>query len=227
MTQEPSDTSKSILDRILPRKNREKILDHWLELAATVLLALATVATAWSGYQSTLWGGKQTDHSSAATVAIIRTSKYANLAEQKLTLHADLFSQWLGARGANNQPLADFMQRRFPEPLKTAAIAWQATQPLTDPTAPTTPFAMAEYVLPETLEMQHWEAVSEAEFQAAAEAGIIADRYLLFTIIFASVLFFGGVTGKFDAEALNWAVLALGAIGLLLGLAILLSTPIL
>ena len=30
---------------------------NWVELVATVLLAVATVATAWSGYQSTLWNG--------------------------------------------------------------------------------------------------------------------------------------------------------------------------
>ena len=32
---------------------------NWVELVATVLLAVATVATAWSGYQSTRWNGEQ------------------------------------------------------------------------------------------------------------------------------------------------------------------------
>jgi hypothetical protein len=32
--------------------------DRWLELVSTVLLAVATVATAWSGYQASRWHGE-------------------------------------------------------------------------------------------------------------------------------------------------------------------------
>ena len=35
-----------------------------VEVVATVLLALAAVATAWSGYQATRWNGEQTKASS-------------------------------------------------------------------------------------------------------------------------------------------------------------------
>lgn len=225
-TPEPSSSLKRYIDRILPREGRSELLRRWIELASTVLLAVATIATAWSGYQSARWGGAQTDHSSAASLAIIRTAKFANLAEQKISLQADLFSQWVSAVGNNNQALADFMLQRFPEPLKTAAIAWQATNPLTNPNAPPTPFQMPEYILPETLEVAHWEAVSEDEFEAAAVAGTISDRYLLFTIIFASVLFFAGVSGKFGWQVIDWSVLVLGTIALFIGLVILFTSPI-
>jgi hypothetical protein len=32
---------------------------NWAELAATILLAAAAVATAWSSYQATRWNGEQ------------------------------------------------------------------------------------------------------------------------------------------------------------------------
>ena len=43
---------------------------NWVELVATVLLAVATVATAWSGYQSTRWNGEQAKAAAARTLRI-------------------------------------------------------------------------------------------------------------------------------------------------------------
>jgi hypothetical protein len=43
------------------RRTRERI-----ELVATVLLACATVLTAWSAFESTKWSGTQTIHFSQA-----------------------------------------------------------------------------------------------------------------------------------------------------------------
>ena len=40
------------------RERRSAQVD-WVDIVATVLLALATVATAWSGYQATRWNGEQ------------------------------------------------------------------------------------------------------------------------------------------------------------------------
>jgi hypothetical protein len=34
-------------------------MTHRIEVVATVLLAVAAVATAWSGYQATRWNGEQ------------------------------------------------------------------------------------------------------------------------------------------------------------------------
>jgi len=38
----------------------------FVEVGATILLAMATIATAWSGYQATRWGGETTKAASAA-----------------------------------------------------------------------------------------------------------------------------------------------------------------
>lgn len=197
-----------------------------VELVSAIILALATVATAWCGYQSARWGGERTKHTTQASAANIRTAKYANLAQQRLGLHASLFTEWVVAVGGGNTALADFLFARFPEPLKSAAAAWRATQPLTNPDAPATPFDMPEYALPERAEALRWEALAEDEAAAAEEANDISDRYLLFTIIFASVLFFGGISGKFRWQVIDVAVLALGALALLAGLVVVVTTPV-
>jgi hypothetical protein len=191
-----------------------------------VVLAAATVGTAWSGYQSALWGGEQSAHAQQSATAIIRAAHFTGLAEQKVGLHVDLFGQWVAAMSTGNTPLAEFLLARFPEPLRAATVAWQATQPLENPAAPPTPFDMPSYALAERVEAERWEALAIAESQAASTAGAISDRYLLFTIIFATVLFFGGISGKFRWLAIDIAALVLGVLALVVVLVILLTSPI-
>ena len=155
-----------------------------------------------------------------------RAAHFTDLGEQKFSLHVSLFGQWAAAVSTDNTALADFLIDRFPEPLKTATVAWRATQPLTNPAAPATPFDMPDYVLAEHAEAERWEATAAAELEAANRANEISDRYLLFTIIFASVLFFGGISGKFRWQVIDVAMLALGVLALVVGLAILLTSPI-
>ena len=87
-------------------------------------------------------------------------------------------------------------------------------------------FDRVRVVLAENAEEQRLEAIAAAESEAGGRAGEISDRYLLFTIIFASVLFFGGISGKFRWQVLDVAVLVLGALTFFAGLAIVYSSPI-
>jgi hypothetical protein len=59
-----------------PRRSHRR-----LELVATLLLAFATLGTAWSAYQSREWTGEQSQGYSRATanrIAVNRTSAVAN-----------------------------------------------------------------------------------------------------------------------------------------------------
>ena len=214
-------------DERTPQEARSRRIRQWIELWSAVLLAAATVATAWSAYKSSLWGGEQAEHDSAAITAIVRSGEFNNLALQTTAVHVGLFSQWASAVSTQNTALADFLFARFPEPLKASATAWLATQPLTNPSTPMTPFDMPQYVLPTTGEAARWESSAIDETEAAGKADAISDRYLVFTIIFASVLFFGGISGKFGWQLIDVIVLVLGALVLFIGLVILFRTPIL
>ncbi len=225
-TPAPGQPEEQKVDRRVIELRRTNRVRQRVELLSAVLLALATVATAWSGYQSAVWNSEQSNHMAAASTANIRYAKFTNLGLQKIGIHTQLFGQWAVATSGGDTALADWLFERFPEPLKTAATAWLATRPLTNPAAPATPFEMPEYSLVENAEALRWEATAAAEAEAAGTASEISDRYLLFTIIFASVLFFGGISGKFGWLAIDIATLAFGALALLIGLAILLLSPI-
>ena len=209
-----------------PVKEQRTIrVDHWIELLSAAMLALATVATAWCGYQSALWNGEQIQHLANVSAADVRAVRFASAVDQKIGLHVGLFGQWAAADSTNNTILADFLFNHFPEPLKAASVAWLETDPYTNLKAPATPFNMPEYVLVENTALADWDARSAAESNAANKASGISNRYLLFTIIFASVLFFSGISGKFRSQVLDIAVLVLGVLAFLAGVIILFSTP--
>jgi len=84
-----------------------------LELTSTVLLALATVATAWAAYQSRQWTGQQALATSRATAARIAENRAAALANRQVQIDVATFIQWLDARQQRDPRLADFYRTRF------------------------------------------------------------------------------------------------------------------
>jgi hypothetical protein len=101
-----------------------------------VLLALATVATAWSAYQSRQWTGEQAQGTSRATASRIAENRAAALANRQVQIDVATFIQWLDARQARNTRLADFYRERFRAEFKPAFAAWLATRPFEDKAAP-------------------------------------------------------------------------------------------
>ncbi len=196
-----------------------------IELLSAVLMAVATIATAWSAYQTSEWNSLTGHFTNQATTAIVRVGKFTNLELQRTSLHVTLFVPWLSAVKSDNPAKADFLLQRFPEPLKTATEAWLATNPFTNPGAPPSPFDMPEYALAEQRDVERWSEKAETAFAEAERANVIASRYMMFSIIFASVLFFGGISGKIRALTIDRMVLTLGAVTLAVGLAIMLWSP--
>jgi uncharacterized protein YfdQ (DUF2303 family) len=117
-----------------------------LDLVATMLLAIATVATAWSGYQASRWNGEQAAAFSRASALRIESTKAAGLADTQTQIDVATFTQWVDAYAQEQTELADFYYQRFRAEFKPAMDAWVATMPLRNPD-PLTPFAMPEYQL--------------------------------------------------------------------------------
>ena len=55
---------------------QNNVCSRRLEIASTVLLGLATTASAWCGYQSTLWSGAQTFSLVAANEAARKSTQF-------------------------------------------------------------------------------------------------------------------------------------------------------
>ena len=105
-----------------------------IEIIITAILALATIATAWSGYQAARWGGLQSTLYSEAgalrTESARASANYQRLAQIDLIV----YTNWAQAFATGNQDLADFYEQRFRPKFKSVFDAWMASDPM-DPSA--------------------------------------------------------------------------------------------
>jgi hypothetical protein len=182
-----------------------------VEIVATVLLALAAVATAWSSYQASRWNGEQAKAFSRGNTARIESTRASGLADAQSQIDVATFTQWANAYALGEKQLADFYFRRFRLEFKPAVEAWIATRPLRNAAAPLTPFAMPEYKLAARAEADRMQTEADA-YSAAGRTDVQrATNYVLAVVMFAVALFFAGMTTKLRARRLQIVLLGLGA----------------
>jgi hypothetical protein len=143
-----------------------------------------------------------------------------------MALHIDVFVEWSAAVSQGNQVLADFLYQRFTPDLKTAMDAWLTTDPLNNPDAPASPMVMPEYILQAYEESDRLMQEAEVLFEQASEENETSDRYVMLTVIFASVLFFAGISGKFQSQLIDLSMLIFAIFIFGIGLVILFTYPI-
>jgi hypothetical protein len=195
----------------------------WVEIVATVLLALAAVATAWSSYQANRWNGEGTKASGRVNALRIDAARAQGLAQGQTQVDIAMFFQWVNARAADDRELDDFYAARFRPEFRPAFDAWLATDPLTNAGAPPTPFAMEEYQLQARTESERLDA--QAEIMAAVVGRNIqrSANYVLAVVLFAVALFFAGMSTKLRGAGPRKGLLVVGCL-LFLGTAAWIAT---
>lgn len=207
-----------ILNAVEPAKRKP-----WFELACAIVLALATTASAWCAYQSKLWGGAQMARANAAARAGREGAVNSLAAIQARAFDASMFITFMQARIDQNSAMEAFLAPRFRPEMKPALAAWLKLDPLNNAAAPPSPFLMPEYAQKETAEVARQEEIVATAMAASRAARGYSDDYVLFTVVFASVLFFGGIARAFDSRPLRTGLAAL-AVLLFLGTLVELAT---
>jgi len=187
-----------------PSQVRERI-----ELWAAVLLAAATVATAYSAYEATRWGGVQATAFTEAGANRTESAKARSDAFSFISIDAQLFTQWGVAFSEGNRQLQRAIERRlFREEFLPAFDEWLEQDPANNPESDKNPFVLDSYQPERLVESQELEEVATAKFDEGKDANQTSDDYVLSTIFFAAVLFFAGLSSKFTSNRV--AMLALG-----------------
>jgi hypothetical protein len=86
---------------------------------------------------------------------------------------------------------------------------------------------MAEYVVAKGVEADVLSALADEKAAAARTANQNGDNYVLTMVLFASVLFFAGVSSKMNRPRNRMIILGFGVLTLAVGIIILVSLPIL
>jgi hypothetical protein len=181
-----------------------------VEAVATVILALAAVATAWSGYQASRWHGEQAIAFSHANAARVESTRASNLANAQTEIDVATFTQWVDAYARHESRLADFYRRRFRGEVQPAVAAWVAAHPLEKPNAPLTPFAMPNYRLAAAARADRLEVAAEAAAAEASRDIQQANDYVLAVVLFSAALFFGGISTRLQRPGPRAVLLGVG-----------------
>jgi hypothetical protein len=181
--------------RSTPESQEKK---RWVEPIAALLMALATLSTAWCGYESAAWTRQSNRLMNEFNTLERRAGLLTMQGTQQATIQAGMFMQALAAYEAGNQKLLNFYVERFPPELRKAYDAWLAQKPFENPNADSHPFVPNLYEMRGTQEAAEATAKAASSQQEARKAGTISGQYLANTVLFATVLFFASASGKFE-----------------------------
>jgi hypothetical protein len=196
-----------------------------LEIGAALVMSLATLGIAWSGYQAARWSGLQSQRYAQASTARALANRYQNLASQERIQDLLNFNRWLEATTAGDTGLADLYQRRFRDEFRPAFAAWLAQDPLHNVNAVATPLNEPQYQPANLQKSDALEKIGDARFTEAKNATEHADDYVFITVFFAAVLFFAGMSLRFAWTRMRVIVLGLGVVLMVYGIARLAALP--
>ena len=198
-----------------PEAVSDRRIRKWSEVWETVILSVATLITAWAGYQAGQWNGLQTELNVQAHTLQLQSGVLDARAGQMHLIDLAPFANWAEAPADGNRVKARLHEAQFREEFRAAFVAWLATDPLIDPDAPSTPFEMPEYRLQLLDESARLSLKAEALNISAVEAGETSNQYTLSVVILAGALLLAGLAGRFEWEELRAVVVAVALLILL------------
>jgi hypothetical protein len=225
MEQLDAESPETLMERMFPTIDRPR--DRWVELVAAVLLALATVMSAWSAYQATRWSGIQATAFSRASTLRTESVRASTSGGQQVSIDVQTFLAWVGAVSQGDEREADFLRGRFRSEFRPAFETWIAL----DPDGPGgeipsgTPFDLPSYQVADLVKADGLERQAAASFEEAREANQTGDNFVLTAVLFASVLFFAGIGTKWRSFRLRVSSLALGGVMFTSGTIVVFSLP--
>ena len=196
----------------------------WIELAAAILLALATMAAAWSAYQSTRWSGVQANAYSASGAKRTEATQQNAVYAGQVMIDVMGWITYLEHRQAGDETGAAFLLERFRGEFRPAFEAWAALVPPGE-IPPGTPFDLPQYRPAARERADQLNAEAETLAATAREANQLGDNFVLVAVIMASVLFFAGVGTKVRARGIRLFMLSVGLVLFIGGVAFMFSMP--
>jgi hypothetical protein len=197
-----------------------------IEIANAVVIAIAGLLISWAGYQTALWSSEVEIEFSRANVLQTQSAQMSARAETEEAVGVQVFGHWFDAAIRKETEVATKYAMRFPPRLRRAFDVWIAQDPLENPAAPASPFAMPQYVIPEANRAMELRAQADVAFQRGQTARRYADTYGQAGAVLATALFFAGISQVFRLGKVRLALLGLAAFACALGLLRVFTIPI-
>lgn len=178
-----------------------------IEVMTLVVMAIATVGSAWCAYQASQWNGEEAALGRKASEQRVDASQQFALATQTVAYDTSTISQYANALANEQDELAAFVR---------SSIAREDFVPILDEWRETvraggTPVRLLD-------DQEYLDSILDpyrASLDAAEEladgsddANNTADSYVLVTLLLATVLFFAGITNSFRDRGVRLVLLA-------------------
>jgi hypothetical protein len=199
--------------------------EELIEIGEAVLLALVAIATAWSGYQTGKWDGRQASLYSLSSKYRVESDSVATLSGQQRLYDTSTFGFWLQAKAQGDEADTKLFERRFRPEYRPAFQAWLQTDPFNNPKAPPGPIFMPQYKNAAADQARRLADRASAAFDAGTAARERGDHYLRNTVLLATVLFLTALAQKFRVHSVRIGLLVVCAVLLAIGIVFIATYP--
>jgi hypothetical protein len=167
-----------------------------LEVVAVVLLGVATIGSAWCGYQASRWNSEENELARRGSDLQVEAARQFGLASQTISYDSNVVAQYAQAVVAGDQRLMTFYRDTLMRPAFLPILdKWQAQI-----AAGQTPSNLLDDRTYIDAQLMTYNDTTQRSKQAAVEsqeASSNSDDYVLTTLLLASALFFAGLTTSF------------------------------
>jgi hypothetical protein len=211
---------------------------------SAIVLAAATVMTAWCAFQASTFISHSAGTTAEATRLRIEAAQQSNQAAAFNEIDTNLWVEWVRAalselQSGDTRSFAPdgtytptdgtqsaFYYYSFRKEMLPAFAAWLATGPFEDPNAPAIPFVLPEY---ELKNLAKSERLSDRGFAAAAASARESDdahNYVFLGVVSASALALAGLAMKLQSQRVRAWMIGFSAVIIAGVFAVALTFPI-
>lgn len=191
---------------------------RWYENTLAIIMAVAATLATWASFEASQWGGRASGLVAEAEVIRADATRWAARGVEETLVDAAIWLEWQKAVQIGRDDYAEFLRGRFSFALDQAQDDWVGNAVLDETGAPIngtlpkgTPMGLDTYV-PPGQERSELHAVQAEELRSSSRVfGEVSTQYVLTTIVFALVLFFGSVATKFGNPKVQLALGGLAA----------------
>lgn len=196
-----------------------------IEIIEAILLAIVAVATAWSGYQTARWDGRQARLYGLSAKERAAENRAATLSGQQRLYDTSTFGFWLQEKAHGDHEAAALFERRFRPEYRLAFNAWLRTDPLHNKNAPAGPILMPQYHNAAAERAAKYNEQASANFEEGTKAREKGDHYLRNTVLLATVLFLTALAQRFKVVRVRLALIGVAACLLVIALYFVFTYP--
>jgi hypothetical protein len=195
------------------------------EMLAVLLLGVATVGTAWCGYQSSEWNSEQQQLGRRASDERVESNRQFGLALQTIQYDANIIAQYGQAVVDDDTDLQAFFRESLIRPdFRPVLERWE--QEVAQGRAPANLLTDRDYLDQQLAGFEQAQERAAATDIESQEAGDNGDDYVVLTLLLAMALFFAGVTTSFQVAGVRLVLLALSSVAIAYAVSKIASLPV-